>query len=233
MTDEDEMAVLTWQRASPGYEKDRALDAMMARLKGVVGQVLQVYNAASVPRITLELEARRQAAMALAEYKPGMGAKVSSFLSTRLRQRLFRYVSEHQNVARIPEAQVRLITPFKNALTDLTERLGRDPSTHELADHMRVPPAKIRNMRRMLRPTSIGAEDESEGAILEDVDFDKAMFVYYDLTEQEKSAFDMLMGAHGQTRVSAGEIASRLRVSPARVSALKQSIAEKIQKHIG
>jgi DNA-directed RNA polymerase specialized sigma subunit len=229
----DEVLIREWQGAI-GFEKDKKLTELLQRFSGVIGQVVNQYRSAPIPLQTLELEAKRQAVLALRDWKPGMGAKPSTFVSTRVRQRLNRYVIEHQNTARIPEEHVRRIGAFNTAMTDLTDRYGREPSTHELADHMGIPVRHVSRLRKMLR-ADIPVTEESSLAMEDfkhDPEYEHAMMGYYSLTENEKAVFDYLTGSHGQPQLKAGDIAMRMKISKQRVSNLRASIGKKLSRYM-
>jgi DNA-directed RNA polymerase specialized sigma subunit len=58
------------------------------------------------------------------------------------------------------------------------------------------------------------------------------MLGFYGLNDQEKQVFDFSLGAHGQPKLKAGEIAERLKISPARISAIKENVGNKIRPYL-
>ncbi len=235
LEDRDERLIKQWKTAPAGWSKDKALTELLAALAAPIGMAVNQYKAAPLPAATLELEAKRLAVEALGEWKPGMGTKPASFVRTRVGQRLFRYVSEHQNVGRLPEEQIRTIGGYRTAITDLSARLGREPTTHELADHLSLPVTRITRLRKSLRAElleSTEGMDELED-FKHDPQYEQAMLAYYSLTDQQKVVFDYLLGGHGQQKLKPGDIATKLKISPARVSAIKQEIAAKLSPYLG
>ncbi|HSW49865.1 MAG TPA: sigma-70 domain-containing protein [Bryobacteraceae bacterium] len=234
-TEGDERLLIEWRNAPAGPIKDQKLELLLQRMGGVIGQVVNLYRAAPVPTRVLELEAKRQASQAFLDWQPGRGASLATYLNTWLRQRLFRWVSEHQNPARIPEEHVRRIGGYNRAVEELTDRFGREPSTAEVADHMGVPLKHVSKLRRLIRP-SVSADSDigRSGEVVEsDPDYPRAVLAYYGMTEMERQVFDYSLGAHGKPQKSPGEIAKILKVSPSRVSALKEAVAKKLEPYIG
>lgn len=221
-----------WKDAPPGPTRDTALTRLMEHLGGVVASAINTYRAAPLPQLTLELEGKRQAVEAIKEWNPALGTSLGSFVGQRVRQRLYRYVAEHQNVARIPEHEVRRIGGFQRGVAFLTDQLGRDPTTEELADHLGVPPHRVTKLRKLFRKDLLESSFEAP-EVEHDADYERAMLAYYGLTDQEKLVFDFSLGAHGQPRLSGNDIAKRLSVAPSRVSALKESIATKLKPYLG
>lgn len=221
-----------WKDAS-GFAKDQKLEALLNALGGVVGAAVNTYRAAPLPFHVMELEAKRLAVQAIKSWDASKGMSLASYVGTRVRQDLFRYVSSNQNVARIPEHQVRMIGGYNNAVSTLTDKFNREPSTSEIADHMGLSVKHVTALRRSLRKDLL--ESDFEGTMEDyqhDPDYERAMLAYYQLTEQEKAVFDFMVGAHGQPRLKAGEIAKKLRIAPSRVSALKEQVGRKLQPYL-
>jgi RNA polymerase sigma factor (sigma-70 family) len=183
----------------------------------------------------MKLEAQRYAKEALEDFDPNRGFALASYITTSVKQKLYRYVSTHQNVARIPQYQIDQIGPLREATADLTQKFGHEPSAAQLADHMGVPLAHVAKLRRILRKDLLeeagGVEDA--GAIEHDADYEKAMLAYYSMSEVEKLVFDYTLGAHGQGVLSTNELASKLKITAGRISQIKKRIAEKIVPYLG
>ena len=224
----------TW-KTSTGFAKSKALEELLDELRGPIFTAVNAYLGAPLPRKTLELEAQRFALEGLNAYNPTLADSLSSYIITFVKQKLYRYVSTYQNVARIPEYQVRKIAPLREATADLTQKLGREPTTVELADHLGVPLTKVTQLRRIMRKDLLeeGPGMENVIAFEHDPAYEKAMLAYYAFSDIEKTVFDHSLGAHGQVQLSTNDLAAKLKLSAARVSQLKKQIAEKIKPYLG
>jgi RNA polymerase sigma factor (sigma-70 family) len=233
MRDRDERLLAEWKKLPSGFQKDQKLSELLRSLSGAIGTAVNSFRGAPVPQVTLELEAKRQAVQALQDWDRTKGMSMASYVTTIVKQRLYRYVGTYQNVARIPEEQIRQIGPIREAITDLNSRLGREPTTEELADHLGLPFKHIARVRRSLRADLLeeGGGMENIQAYETDPNFERAMLAFYQLTDQEKQVFDFSLGAHGQPRLSNNVIATRLGMSPGRISQIKKSIAQKIKPY--
>jgi DNA-directed RNA polymerase sigma subunit (sigma70/sigma32) len=218
----------TWKTTRDTFRKERALAEVLRLLQPAIGSSVAIYRAAPLPQVTLELEAKRMAVEAT------RGASLATHVGNYVRGKLYRYVSTYQNPARLPEEQVRRIGQFQTAVSSLTEQMGREPTTQELSEHMVLPMAHVARLRTSLRPARLASDIEEEELELTaaDPDFERAMLAYYSLTDMEKQVFDYSLGAHGQPRLSPGDIAKRLKVSAPRVSALKGSMAAKLRPYL-
>lgn len=230
----DQRLLKAWKNAY-GLKKDMLLAELMTSLQGPIMTAVNAYQGAPLPRVTLELQAKQYALEALKEFDASRGSSISSYVTTIVKQKLYRYVGTYQNVARIPEHQIRQIGPLREATTDLTSRFGREPTGHELADHMGVSPGHITDLRRLLRKDLTeeggGGVDQYE-AFEHDADFERASMAYYSMSSAEKQIFDYSLGAHGQPRISTNEIAARMKISAGRVSQIKKSVAEKLKPYL-
>ncbi len=232
----DERLLAEWKRAPIGPLKDKKLSELLDNLGGAIGTAINAYRGAPLPPVALEMEAKRQAVMAIQEWDRSKGMSLSSYVITMVKQRLYRYVGTYQNVARLPEGQIRGIGPIREAVSDLTSKFGREPTTVELADHLGLPMKHIARIRKNLRSDLLeegGGGLESLEHYETDPDFERAMMAYYQLSDQEKLVFDYSLGAHGQQKLKAGEIARKLKISNGRVSQLKTSIAAKLKPYLG
>jgi DNA-directed RNA polymerase specialized sigma subunit len=232
-----------WKEAPLGWSKDQAFDRLMKNLEPAVMAAAATYRAAPVPTQTMELEAKRLAGTALKDWNPTGGMTLASYLGTVVRQRLYRWVTTHQNVARIPEAQVGQIGHFQMAVNNLASRYGREATADELAEHMGTSIKHVSKLRKALRAdlisSAISDSDGDEGSLADsiddikhDPDYERTMLAYYNLTEQEKLVFDYSLGSHGHPKLKPGAIATQLKLSPARISALKESIGHKLAPYL-
>jgi RNA polymerase primary sigma factor len=232
-----------WKDAPVGWTKDQAFDRLTKSLEPAVMSAANTYRAAPVPTQTLELEAKRLSGQAIKDWDPKGGMTLAGYIGTMVRQRLYRWVTSNQNVARIPEAQVGQIGHFQLAINDLTSRFSREPTTDELAEHMGIHPKYVSRLRRALRSDLVASnamdaegEEGSMADSIEDIphdqDYERAMLGYYGLSPQEKNVFDYSLGAHGHQKMKPGEIAVQLKLSPARISALKEAIGTKIKPYL-
>ena len=230
----DKRLLKEWKSAY-GLKKDKALSELLDNLHGPIMTAVNQFSGASMPKITMELEAKRHAIGALENYNPEAGMSLSSYVTTIVKQKLYRYVGTYANVARIPEHHLREIGPLNEATTDLTMRFGREPTVHELADHLGVTPSRVTGLRKLLRKDLTeeggGGVDQYE-AFEHDPDFERASLAYYSMSDAEKLVFDYSLGAHGKERASTNEIASTLKLSAGRISQLRKSIADKIKPYL-
>ena len=144
---------------------DRYAQELLESLKPLIMSEVSKYYGVRIPREAIVGEAYRLAYEAISRYDPSAGTAIGTWVVQWLRK-LQRFVIQHQNVARIPEKAVSDITTYKNALDELREALGRDPSMDELATHLGWPLSKVQRMhslliRDILVPEFAGTDEET------------------------------------------------------------------------
>ena len=106
------------------------------------------------------------------EYRRGY--KFSTYAVWWIRQALTRSIADQARTIRIPVHMIEIMTRLWRAQKQLSQELGREPTTEDLADEMRLPVSRINALLKMARqPVSLDAPvgddgDVSVGDFIED-----------------------------------------------------------------
>jgi DNA-directed RNA polymerase specialized sigma subunit len=204
-------------------------DAFLKAVDPVIQEGLNVYGGRSANPM-MRSRARRIALQAAGRYDPSK-ASLKTHLMAHL-QGLRRYGAQQNQVIHVPEAVALDQHHLNEAEAELSDRLGRDPSDLELADHTGLSRRRIAHIRGYRSPVSEGRlalladEDEEGGAgggfepAVEGPDRTKlrAEFLYHDLDPHDQVILEYGMGLNGATKLPASQIARRLKLSPGAVS---------------
>lgn len=190
-------------------------------------------------RPLLRSKARVLVVRAVKSYDPSSGVKLNSWVVTNLKQ-LARYGKKQRDV-HIPEVAARQSAIVDRATREFREDYNREPTDEELADELGMTPKRVADVRKMAVPSvASGQFDEIETA-----DGDSSVSpavvtpsqvpfaqdaVYMSLGSRDQTIFDMLTGSHGRPQVSAKDVAAKIGVSPAYVSARAKEIARQISE---
>jgi RNA polymerase primary sigma factor len=98
------------------------------------------------------------------EYKRGY--KFSTYATWWIRQAITRAIAEQSRTIRIPVHMVEAVNRMIKAIQELVQEKGREPSTEEIAERMKIPADKVRVMLKISKEpisleTPIGEDEDS------------------------------------------------------------------------
>jgi RNA polymerase primary sigma factor len=136
----------------------------------LVISVAKKYMGRGVPFLDLIQEGNIGLIRAAKKFDYRRGHKFSTYATWWIRQAVTRAIADQGRTIRVPVHMGDQINKLLRISHQLTQRLGRDPSTEELADALDVPPKKVENMIQVARrPLSLETPtDEEEDSVLGD-----------------------------------------------------------------
>jgi RNA polymerase primary sigma factor len=118
------------------------------------------------------------------------GFKFSTYATWWIRQAIARALIDQTKTIRIPVHMVDFYNRVNNVSKELTQKLGREPRTEEIAQELKVPRSKVEDVLRSIQdPITLHTPVGNEEATLEDFIGDESASPYADavrngLTEQ-------------------------------------------------
>ncbi len=136
----------------------------------LVISVAKKYMGRGVPFLDLIQEGNIGLIRAAKKFDYRRGHKFSTYATWWIRQAVTRAIADQGRTIRVPVHMGDQINKLLRVSHQLTQRLGRDPSTDELADALTVAPKKVENMIQVARrPLSLETPtDEDEDSVLGD-----------------------------------------------------------------
>ncbi len=136
----------------------------------LVISVAKKYMGRGVPFLDLIQEGNIGLIRAAKKFDYRRGHKFSTYATWWIRQAVTRAIADQGRTIRVPVHMGDQINKLLRVSHQLTQRLGRDPSTDELADALTVTPKKVENMIQVARrPLSLETPtDEEEDSVLGD-----------------------------------------------------------------
>jgi DNA-directed RNA polymerase specialized sigma subunit len=226
-----EKDLVLWQQWNASKDP-QDMDTLFKQVRPIIAKAVNVYaGKVNIPTPAIQAEFERHALSAIKTYDPTRSA-LHTHITNQL-NRGKRFVVTYQNVARVPENRSYRIGEFLRAKEELGDNLGREPSSMELADHMKWPVSQIAKLEQEMRaevPTS-----HLEGGDLTSVytspEAELLQLLPGELTGEEKLVYEYVTGSNGKPKLSGTQIAQRTGLSPAKVSRLRSSVATKVKKY--
>lgn len=136
----------------------------------LVISVAKKYMGRGVPFLDLIQEGNIGLIRATKKFEYQRGHKFSTYATWWIRQAVTRAIADQGRTIRVPVHMGDQINKLLRVQHQLTQKLGRDPSVEELAEHLEVPPKKVENMIQVARrPLSLETPtDDEEDSVLGD-----------------------------------------------------------------
>lgn len=181
----------------------------------------------------LSIQGKILAMKAMDKYDPGQSA-METYLNHQLMP-LRRTSRQQMNVLGLPDRLLLASRDVENMEVELTDELGRMPTTIELADRLSMSTKQIERIRRMaharntgsqLTPDEEGQTGGSEAVAGQLPDEYRHLFVLSALQKDPKSAliYEHDHQLHGRQRLSTAELAQKLGLSPGAISQRRNRI---------
>ena len=219
-----------WQQWENQGRKKTDLQPLFSQFHGTLEkQVNQYANKVNIPSSAIRANVHQNFMDALNTYDPTRGAKLNTHVTNHL-QKTKRFIAQNQNFARLPEPMIYRIGDFERAEDQLKQKFNRDPTTIELADTLKWPTSHVERMRRSLRKDLNQNLFEFDPSQLQVSRWEEVKgLIPYELSSQENQVFEMVFQKGDPSN---NEVASRLKLSPSRVSKIKLNIANKINQYM-
>lgn len=205
--------------------------ALLNKLQPTMDRAVSAHIGQNNP--ILKSRAKQMALGALRSYDPYQ-AKLSTHLFNQL-QGLKRVSRKQTQVIGVPERISLAQGQMLQAEAELQERLGREPTNNELADHTGLSLKRLRQIRQAPSNAmpegyyqSLGDEAGGEGGwtpgVMSGPTDAYLELVHGDLTPDNQFILEATLGLHGRKKLSNQQIAAKLGLTPGAVSQRKAII---------
>jgi DNA-directed RNA polymerase specialized sigma subunit len=222
-----------WKAWKEGGENPNEFRPLLHKFRGMIRKRANRWaNQADLPQATVFAEFNKQFLHAAKTYNPNKGAGLGTWVDNNLRKAQ-RWVATYQDPTRVQEQRYYKIGEFQGAVSHLDDVKGREPSTRELAEHLGWTEKEVGRMQSELRGSLFSSGFEYDPTtILPSREAEVLRFVRYQLGNEELQVYDYTTGAFGKPQLKPGEIAKKLKMSPSKVSRIRNKITGIIEDYM-
>lgn len=222
-----------WEEWVKSGKEPNQMKPLLTQFRGTINSQVNKYRAnPNIPKSALKAEFTNRAIEAFDNYDPTRGASLHTHVNWQMMKGR-RFVTTYSNVGRIPESRAYKVGEFINARSDLEDKLGREPTAHEMADKLKWPIKHITSLQQEVKrevPTSMLAADTIADKPSREAEVIR--LIQYELNPQEKLVLEHTYGLNGKSKLKPGDIAKKLNIPSSKVSRVKLGIATKIKRYM-
>ena len=137
----------------------KARERMIKANLRLVVKIAHDFSNYGLPLLDLVSEGNIGLMKAVERFDPKKGGKLSTYASWWIKQSIKRALANQSKTIRLPVHLVDKIGKIRRVSAQMTEELGREPSTEELAEELGLAPAKVAHLKNVaVRPASLDAK---------------------------------------------------------------------------
>jgi RNA polymerase primary sigma factor len=226
----------------------RAREHMIKANLRLVVKIARDYDGLGLPLLDLINEGNIGLMKGVERFRPGKGAKLSTYASWWIKQSIKRALANQSKTIRLPVHVVDKVAHLRRAELKLRESLDRDPTDEELADELGLNTRRVRLYRQASRaPVSLDAPIGDDDAnrisevvadvnaaapsdrIVAETDNELVREVLATLSERESAILAMRFGLNDDTPKTLEEVGEHFGVTRERIRQIQDEALRKLR----
>jgi len=203
-------------------QSKKDLSTLFKRVDPILNKEVNRWSSGAVAAPVLKIEAKKIALGAFKTFDPNK-SKLSTHVTNNLKG-LSRTLYTYSNAARLPEHRMIKAKTFIAVEDNLTNKLGRIPTSQELSEKLSWSKKEVGRIRKELRssysdsaPVPPGFDSSFDGS--SDLDF-----IYHDLNNQDKVVFEHTTGYSGASILDGKSLINKTGLTQGQISHSKRRI---------
>jgi RNA polymerase primary sigma factor len=189
---------------------------------------------------------------AVQRFDPRRKCRFSTYATWWIRQAIRRALVNTAKTVRVPSYMVEIIAKWKTIQNEFTQKHGRKPDMHEIAEAMDMGTESLEILKRAInasdnfsRPVSLDVmwptnevadlkeSSSPDKSVLSQMDSERIETLLRSINEREASVLRLRYGLYDGQPMTLGDIGKRLRITRERVRQIEKIALRKLNKRLG
>ena len=221
-----------WRTWKEGGMRHEDLKPLLKSFRPMIKSKANIFaNKVRIPPSAIEMTFQIEFVNALRSYDPSKGS-LGTYVYRYL-DKGRRWITENQNIGRIPENRVYEIRKYQDTVEELKEELGEPPTQEQIAKKLKWSPAEVDRMDSELRNDLVTQGFEEDPFSITPSKTEETLRLFkYELSGEQKEVYAYLTGYGKPKTLSTSAIAKKMGIKDYQVSRIKNQIYLKLKRHL-